>query len=386
MKQEHISDALNLLEDDIIEETDNVRKNKKNPQRGLTRWGVLVACLCLLVISTVLASRLTKEEKKGPTELPLLTISDLNTEGMGHESYLDYDISQRNTYNPWNEALAIDTLPVYKNGSYNIHGIPYGLDKDAMVKRLTSVAKILDMVILDTEYEYSGTDNITDIMATTASATIHVTADGGISIGFNEGVPLPEQYSFTFNDTTDEEAEAVLSYLIEKYSKLLSFSQPQKVLSGYYNIYGDFGHYYQVYDGSGNPVEDILNYTFNHVGFVPDDNGNLGGISIDSGLSCAEKIGDYPIITSDEALQLLLKGNYITSVPYELPGEKYVAKVKLVYRNSRLDETLIPYYRFYVEIPDMQLDNGLKEYGAYYVPAVEPQYIENMPIYNGDFN
>lgn len=35
MKKEHISDALNMLNDDIIEETNNVRTNAK-PKR---KWG-----------------------------------------------------------------------------------------------------------------------------------------------------------------------------------------------------------------------------------------------------------------------------------------------------------------------------------------------------------
>ena len=47
MKKEHISDALNMLNDDIIEETNNVRTNAK-PKRKWVKWGVVAACLCLL--------------------------------------------------------------------------------------------------------------------------------------------------------------------------------------------------------------------------------------------------------------------------------------------------------------------------------------------------
>ena len=48
----------------------------------------------------------------------------------------------------------------------------------------------------------------------------------------------------------------------------------------------------------------------------------------------------------------------------------------------------MPYYKFYVELPEDEnrLGHGLKNYGIYYVPAVEGKYIENMPIYNGSFN
>lgn len=46
----------------------------------------------------------------------------------------------------------------------------------------------------------------------------------------------------------------------------------------------------------------------------------------------------------------------------------------------------MPYYCFYVEIPNMEDDSGLKTYGLYYVPAVEDKYISNMPLWGGDFN
>lgn len=48
MKKEHISDALNMLNDDIIEETNKVRANVK-PTRKWVKWGAVAACLCLLV-------------------------------------------------------------------------------------------------------------------------------------------------------------------------------------------------------------------------------------------------------------------------------------------------------------------------------------------------
>lgn len=45
----------------------------------------------------------------------------------------------------------------------------------------------------------------------------------------------------------------------------------------------------------------------------------------------------------------------------------------------------MPYYRFYVELPEEESD-GMKTYGAYYVPAVEEKYISNMPLWDGSFN
>ena len=48
MRKEHISDALNMLSDDIIEETDAVRTNSK-PKRRWARPIAAAACICLIV-------------------------------------------------------------------------------------------------------------------------------------------------------------------------------------------------------------------------------------------------------------------------------------------------------------------------------------------------
>lgn len=97
-------------------------------------------------------------------------------------------------------------------------------------------------------------------------------------------------------------------------------------------------------------------------------------------------VGNYPIITPKQASELLLNGNFLTSVPYEMPGSEYVRKMELVYRTGEWEEYYMPYYRFYVELPEDELENGLKTYGVYYVPAVDGTYISNMPTWDGSFN
>jgi hypothetical protein len=46
----------------------------------------------------------------------------------------------------------------------------------------------------------------------------------------------------------------------------------------------------------------------------------------------------------------------------------------------------MPYYKFLVELPAMQRDNGLKTFGAFYVPAVKGEFLENMPLWDGGFS
>lgn len=77
MKKEHISDALNMLNDDIIEETNNVRTNAK-PKRKWVKWGVVAACLCLAVTIAIPVLH----HKGGPdTQDPVQNIAALEYNG-----------------------------------------------------------------------------------------------------------------------------------------------------------------------------------------------------------------------------------------------------------------------------------------------------------------
>ena len=92
------------------------------------------------------------------------------------------------------------------------------------------------------------------------------------------------------------------------------------------------------------------------------------------------------MVSMEEAYERLLNGNYITSVPYAITDAELICKGELVYRNSKTEETFLPYYRFYVELPEMRRENGLTDYGAYYVPAIRSEYLKNMPLWDGSFN
>ena len=61
MKKAQISDALNMLNDDIIEETNGVRTNAK-PKRTWIKWGALAACLCLVVVAAFVLTKTTSNK------------------------------------------------------------------------------------------------------------------------------------------------------------------------------------------------------------------------------------------------------------------------------------------------------------------------------------
>lgn len=384
MNAKKFSDAMSELDTKYVDEALNYKKKVKKPH--WVKWGAMAACVVVAILAGV---RMIAPEKNG---LPMLTIPEIESSGMGFEGRLCYDISQWDNGNPWSESMKFSVLPVYRNGSYDPAGEPAGLSQTDMKQRLETAIAALDLDSCDIETEQGC------LTANTDDMQIYAYADGTVEIWFESGRALPEGYSFTLSDTTDAEAEQALEYLSQEYSKLIGLSEPEKMLSGSYIIWNDYdeaGNYitetrfereYALYDSSGDELEDILNYNFNCVRFYPDDNGNLSLIRIYSGLSCAEKMGDYPIISTDEAYELLLEGHSITSVPYAITDTELIGKVELVYRSSNTEKTFLPYYRFYIELPEMRREDGLTDYGAYYVPAIQEEYIRNIPLWEGSIN
>ena len=384
MNAKKFSDAMSELDTKYVDEALNYKKKAKKPR--WIKYGAMVACAAVAILAGV---RIFAPEKDG---LQMLTIPDIESSAMGFEGWLGYDISQWDNGNPWSESMEFSVLPVYRNGSYDSTGKSVGLSQADMKQRLETAITALDLDSYDIETEQEC------LTASTDELKICAYADGTVEVWFESGWALPEGYCFTLFNTTDAEAEQALEYLSQEYSELISLSEPEKVLSGSYVIWNDydeagnhiteprFEREYALYDSSGDELEDILNYNFNCVRFYPDDNGNLSLIRIYSGLSCAEKMGDYPIISTDEAYELLLEGHYITSVPYAITDTELICKVELVYRTSNTEKTLLPYYRFYIELPEMRRENGLTDYGAYYVPAIQEKYIRNMPLWDGSIN
>lgn len=400
MKANDLLDMIGNTDDSIIEEA---KKRKKPVISRWTKWVAVAACLCLVAGGLFAITRPSGTTPVISGGLPQIAIPKYESNGMGFEGLMYYNAEELENGNPWREDIALDTLPVFRNGSYDPSGagVPIGLSEAEMIAELENAAKVLGLEIQETKTEANDTksedgtiipgDAIYSIRAITGSGNLIVYANGSLVYNLPSGYELPEEYHFTYDDTSDSEAEAVMTYLTETYASFLNYDHPEIVLQGDYTFNGDYTRRYLVYDTGTDMTESILNYNFRAAQFAPDDSGNLMLIRLSDGLRMAEKIGDYPLISAAEAKEKLLDGQYQTSVPVAMTGEKYIAKVELVYRSGPREETLLPYYRFYVELQDadgwqMTQSNGLKTYGAYYVPAIQDDYISNLSTYNGYFN
>ena len=411
MKAEDISNALNEINEEYIESA-NERRKTKVKKSGLIKWVSAAAAIAVVVlIGTKVFVPNTPEGNDEPvgevggTEaeygayLPILEYIESNTTAYGFEGYMAYDISELSSGNPWNEEMVFEALPVYRNNSFNEIGIAYpGIGEEAMNKKLENIAEKTDLEmrgIIEATYvgDFSSgsgipDDFVTSIEADFGNCTIEIQSNGGVVATYNgfDGEELPEEYSFTYNNTTEGEAFETIAYLYENYGDIIGLPEATFVTSKEYTFSGEEIRDYRIYDFSGDEINDMLNFAFNEIQLAPNDEGKLMLIRINDKLSCAEKIGDYPIISPDEAKDMLLEGGYITTVPYEMPGKKYIAKCELVYRSGISENIWMPYYRFLVELPEMAQENGLKNFGAYYVPAVKLEYIEGLPLWNGSFN
>ena len=343
-------------------------------------------------------------------ELPLLEIPDSVSAEMGFEGYMAYDISDLVSANPWNEEMELSTLPVFRNPiTYTTkHHILTGADFDKMRAFLLEIAGRLgidedSLTITDNapdedeiqksreKMEIAGTSVPDEYYAPTMlignSDGIQIEVDAFLTadISFEPAVSLPDSLEFS-HYASYEQISAVAEYLLETYPALIGAENPQTNISGgEYDLYRRQKYSISFFDADGTDTDRILHYNFNETAFSCDDDGKLFLARV-SRPDLSDKIGDYPIISAEQAEELLLNGNYLTSVPYELPGAGYIKKAELIYRTGTQESCYMPYYRFYVELPEESAEDGMKTYGAYYVPAVSGEYLASMPVWDGSFN
>lgn len=325
----------------------------------------------------------TETATEAKHELEKITLSEINVGGMGFEGLLFYDdedflahVSQ--------VQISAETMPVYKNLSYNKYAYPLGMTYSELKEKFDTLSRYFGVEDCETtEYTYpldeNGTpsDIVTSISCSTDELSLCVRADGSWSVLFGEKEAVP--YSA---------AEENALYYVEKYSDLFSFENPAVSAFSDRDIYGEIGHeYYVVYNKTDDETENLIGMTYSYVRPILYKDGTFGGFHVSGGMAYKEKLGDYPIITEDEAKNALIGGRYITTVPsdfYSGITEENIVFCEMTYRESNAEEALIPYYRFYVRL-DKTLE-GLHNYGAFYVPAIKEEYIANMEIFDGRFN
>ncbi|WP_026528040.1 hypothetical protein [Butyrivibrio sp. VCD2006] len=325
---------------------------------------------------------------------------------MGAGEIMAEDISKLDEVSPWSEDANITEMPVLRNDAFVddegiLGGMQLFLDEEQMISIAQNAAKALSLEvtqldvakatdnveIADPEKEKEIKNRIYSVDATCAdNTTITVYGDGTVRIIF-EGKTIPSKYNFSYNNTTDAEAAEVLDYLMTEYAGLTGFKNPKAYSCVEKGFEGEDDRSYCIYDSADDIRESILNHDLAYATFYPDENGNLFCIWINNAFCSSTYVGDYPIITVDEATEKLINGAYYSSIPddeYFKKGELSaddIAMVQLKYRSAG-EKYYVPYYEFYVELdPEIseegfEIPDGTKLYGLLYVPAVAEEYLD----------
>ena len=399
-------DVIGDVDEKLIPEL-TAPKKKKNIIKWTALGGICAAAAaCAILLPKInkgssvplnSASQIIYDETKTGTEK---INADVVFGSMGYEGVMAYDISELDTPSPWTSDMTLSSLPVYRNlanqsgeNSYAV-GAVY-LSEEKMNEIAKNAASALKIKINDTKATYvrdfvqGGISD--DIMNSVYSLearcsnniTLTVYGDGKVKAEFSSR-SLPDKYSFSYSNTSSAEAEKTLRYLSKEYAELLGYSSPVCYSYADRTYSGAESRSYYVFNKTGDTVQDILNFSLSYAEFAPDDNGDLMCIWLYNPSYTSEYMGNYPIITEKNAAELLINGYYFSTVPADfLKNGKItdsdISKSELIYRNNG-EEYYQPYYKFYIELDASKLNmaDGLKDYGIFYVPAVNSEYLNDF--------
>lgn len=382
-------DKMSLADPAYVEEADRPVKKRTTWRR----WGAMAACLAVLLgVGFLFFPRSSPDVPDPvPTELPTLPVSmGPSLGGYGFEGYYVRDISDLKNTSPSQIGSLPDTLPVFRNatGGYPLQAAT----EEYKAKMLTLCRSVAGRLGWDAENmtvvwdERNGGLVPTTVTATGADGVkIEVDQFMTVTITYpDRGGPLSEKNSLVLR--TYDDAHKLAEKLLAEYRDLMNFANPQICITGgYYNIDGEQSYDIAFVETGGTQTEELLEFFFHGAEFFCNEDGEPRIIRLRC-TDLSDKVGDYPIITAQQAQAQLVAGHYITSCGWEMPGEAYIRKVELVYRTGEYDEYFMPYYRFYVELLEEAPVEGCMHLAAYYVPAVAEEYLAPLSTWDGRFN
>lgn len=368
MKGEDLFITLGKIDDKLIEEAmPDMMHSRQKKIKKIIRWTVsIAACICLLVIGTYARDTYIESHPK----LEMLDVSSIVFEpmGMGYEGTDDLSIKNSDNINPWTKNENLETLPVYKNLRYNNGKLSQTYySEDDLKKRTENFAKFMGLDIISGEVVEGEEENeIYNYILQTEQG--HVSTNGA-SISFNikngyEHLSL-KQTLFCYGSESENVSGISRTYSVD--GELLSEEK-------------------RSYLKHNTLVDNIIAFNLQSQYEVKGD--NYTNIRSNDFISSSLKLGDYPIITWQEAQEKLLKGEYVSSADEsQIIGGKLtkdaIADVDLIYYTNSNPELFLPYYRFSVKYYSADLDN--KRYAYFYICAVSDKYLANYEKFDGSY-
>lgn len=378
MKDKNILiDVVSDIDDDLI-----INAEPKAVTTFLARrkWIPFAACICIAAL-TVTAALIGKGKSNA---LPIIDFEISESSAAGPYAVETDDINSYISANPWNEDMNIQALPVYLNTGYTAYPAELLLSEDRMLSlaeeiaaklgytSLSHVSHWFDMGIVTTNSPIE-VDDIASVTLKADLADITVSSSAEVTVKFIEPQTLPEGYSLSFDGDTAIACDTV-SYLIEEYGNITGLDNLQPEIKP---LFADEYLLYFAFSDGDDDISDILGYAFGRCEFIGDKT-SLMSIKWNLRSQFAEYLGEYDIISSQEAKQMLTSGKFI--IGSESPDESDISAYELIYRYSSSDKYFMPYYRFYVK-NDALSKIGKSVFYYYDVPAIELKYFESEDIF-----
>ena len=169
---------------------------------------------------------------------------------------------------------------------------------------------------------------------------------------------------YRFHFPPAEYPEQIMDYISQNYTAALGYDDGVVCTDTDYNIYGEANPTYYIYNHSDDYAQNIFNYSVN--------NAQAFYLTKEESLedhdqfvfwiknSCYSRGKELPAINWQQALGLLYKGDYFSSVPYDITDKTVVSRIELVYKEAPYDSmsltssgVSVPFYKFYVNIEEM---------------------------------
>ncbi|NDO46585.1 hypothetical protein [Clostridium sp. MD294] len=332
-----------------------------------------IACISILLICcmfTFYIVFLWKNTETKTVSLPTLPVEDYATYSAS-EGYLAYDISEIYNGSPWKEEWDITTLPVFYNVDFK--NSSNAENYEHKINIMKNKMKYLEEIAQN----FGVTDNYTIKYGTEEGklenkeiSFQNYIYDNTILITFKKPIKLP----FENTQQNKEQSEKIISYFIDNYKDCFGWKEAEKALHFDYSIEGKKYFLLYAYEKGNTLEQELLNYHFNNVCIITNEKNEITS-ALFKKTDLSDKIGEYAIITSEQAKQLLYSGKYTSTLSNTFSQNMTIVKTELVYRNTIYDSIYMPCYKFFVQLPHIEGD-GLRHYDVYYIPAIKQQYLE----------
>lgn len=371
-KEERLLYAMTEVEDTYLDEVE-LPRNTHRKVLGI-KWVGAAASVAILVLVSMIVPKNIVVNPPIETETESSTTEDIHTDldiitGVEFGRISAEELERRLKTAPWKADMEVSVLPVYKNLSfYSFTGETVYLDSETLLQMAENIAGKLDAELTRWKYTFT-TENesktLTGINAQTDIGSIEVRANGEVTISFSDGMKLPEG-NLISNTSTVEEANKTVAYLLKRFSNLIQVDGLVPASFESYNFSGTRSVSYRAV-GSGEGTYNIVEHYFNQVSFWGNEEKGLTKIHFENALATSEYMGDYPVLSVEEAKERLRDGDYISQALVNSGEFKDddIRGVELMYLAVEIEDYYQPYYCFYVKAEDES--HG---YGRFYVPAI----------------